>query len=102
DLEKPANGSAKAAAVASCAWFAVTLVAGCQRVASPPEPPPPTVSISQPVHRQVPDWDDYAGRFEAVESVEVRPRVSGLLESVNFRDGENVRKGQLLFVIDPR
>jgi RND family efflux transporter MFP subunit len=99
-LKKPANGSVKAAAVGLCAGFA--MLAGCQRAAAPPEPPPPTVSVAQPVHRQVPDWDDYAGRFEAVESVEVRPRVSGLLESVNFRDGENVRKGQLLFVIDPR
>jgi RND family efflux transporter MFP subunit len=78
------------------------MLAGCHKVASVSDPPPPTVTVAHPVHRQVPDWDDYAGRFEAVESVEVRPRVSGLLESVNFRDGENVKKGQLLFVIDPR
>ncbi len=55
-----------------------------------------------PVVRDVTDWDDYAGRFEAVDAVEVRPRVSGMLESVHFRDGQNVKKGQLLFTIDPR
>lgn len=58
--------------------------------------------MAAPIVRQVTDWDDYAGRFEAVDSVEVRPRVSGLLQSVHFRDGQNVRKGQLLFTIDPR
>jgi RND family efflux transporter MFP subunit len=48
------------------------------------------------------DWDDYIGRFEAVKSVEVRPRVSGYVKSLNFRDGEFARAGDLLFVIDPR
>jgi RND family efflux transporter MFP subunit len=48
------------------------------------------------------DWDDYVGRFIAVNSVDVRPRVSGYLQSVGFRDGQIVRKGQVLFVIDPR
>ena len=60
------------------------------------------MTVAAPIVRQVTDWDDYAGRFEAVDSVEVRPRVSGLLQSVHFRDGQNVRKGQLLFTIDPR
>ncbi len=48
------------------------------------------------------EWDDYSGRFAALENVEVRARVGGFLNSVHFRDGEMVRKGQLLFVIDPR
>jgi RND family efflux transporter MFP subunit len=60
------------------------------------------VKVAAPIVREVTDWDDYAGRFEAVDSVEIRPRVSGLLEAVHFRDGQNVRKGQLLFTIDPR
>jgi RND family efflux transporter MFP subunit len=94
-------GDWKVAAVGLCAGLAL-LAAGCHRAAPVSESPPPTVTVAHPVQRQVIDWDDYAGRFEAVDSVEVRPRVSGLLESVNFRDGENVRKGQLLFVIDPR
>ncbi|HEU4623220.1 MAG TPA: efflux RND transporter periplasmic adaptor subunit [Steroidobacteraceae bacterium] len=77
------------------------LVAGCGKKA-PPEEPPPTVLVAQPLVREVRDWDDYAGRFEAVESVEVRPRVSGMLQAVHFRDGQTVKKGQLLFTIDPR
>lgn len=63
---------------------------------------PPPVTVAKPLAREIVDWDDYVGRFEAVEQVEVRPRVSGYLQSVNFRDGEIVQRGQLLFVIDPR
>lgn len=65
-------------------------------------PPPPPVSVSAPVQRQVVDWDEFVGRFEAIQQVEVRPRVSGYVERVAFRDGDIVKKGQLLFVIDPR
>jgi len=79
----------------------LALAAGCARQA-PPAQSLPTVLVAEPVQKQVTEWDDYAGRFEAVESVEVRPRVSGLLQSVNFRDGQKVTRGQLLFVIDPR
>lgn len=55
-----------------------------------------------PLKRQVVDWDDYVGRFEAVQDVEIRPRISGTVESVNFREGVEVAKGQVLFTIDPR
>jgi multidrug efflux pump subunit AcrA (membrane-fusion protein) len=82
--------------ILGCAWLA-----GCSK-AAPPAEPAPTVLVSQPLQREVTDWDDYAGRFEAVDAVEVRPRVSGLLQSVHFTDGQDVKKGQLLFVIDPR
>lgn len=68
----------------------------------PPAPPPPNVTVAHPLSRQVVDWDDYLGQFEAENSVDVRPRVSGYLESVGFKDGDLVRKGQVLFVIDPR
>lgn len=54
------------------------------------------------LQRPITDWDDYVGRFEAVDTVDVRPRVSGYLQAIAFRDGDDVRKGQLLFVIDPR
>jgi RND family efflux transporter MFP subunit len=60
------------------------------------------VTVSQPVVRNVIEWDEYTGRLEAVESVEVRARVSGYLQSVHFTDGAVVKKGALLFVIDPR
>lgn len=66
-----------------------------------PQGPPP-VTVAKPMQRSIVDWDDYVGRFEAVDTVEIRPRVSGYIQSVEFRDGQIVRKGQLLFVIDPR
>jgi RND family efflux transporter MFP subunit len=77
------------------------LLGGCEE----PEPrteAPPTVQVATPLARQVSDWDDYSGRFEAVDTVEIRPRVSGAIQSVHFEDGQLLQKGQLLFVIDPR
>src|SRR5580692_3423560 len=65
-------------------------------------PPPPSVVVAHPLSRTVVDWDDFLGQFEAVNSVDVRPRVSGYLQSVGFKDGDMVRKGQVLFLIDPR
>jgi len=76
------------------------IVHGC--AAKKPAPAAPRVIVSQPLERRVSDWDDYVGQFQAVSTVQVRPRVSGYVESVGFRDGEVVRKGQVLFVIDPR
>ncbi len=64
--------------------------------------PPPPVTVANPLVKPIVDWDDYTGRFEAKQSVEVRPRVSGYVKSINFRDGEFARAGDLLFVIDPR
>ncbi|HEU0310043.1 MAG TPA: efflux RND transporter periplasmic adaptor subunit [Sphingomicrobium sp.] len=65
-------------------------------------PPMPTVTVAAPLERNVNQWDDYVGRFEASRSVEVRPRVSGQVVAVHFTDGAIVRQGQLLFTIDPR
>jgi RND family efflux transporter MFP subunit len=79
----------------------LTLVSGCepkQQVA----PPPPEVSVVQPVLKEVTEWDDFTGRLEPIKSVEVRPRVSGWLDSIHFKDGQVVKAGDLLFVIDPR
>lgn len=69
---------------------------------TPPPPPPPAVTVSAPVVKDVVDWDEYVGRFEAVQSVEVRPRATGYLSGVHFRDGQMVQKGQLLFTVDAR
>jgi membrane fusion protein, multidrug efflux system len=63
---------------------------------------PPTVTVAQPVKRTVTDWDEFTGRFEAIEEVQVRPRVGGYVTSVEFKDGDMVRKGDLLYVIDSR
>jgi RND family efflux transporter MFP subunit len=78
------------------------LTLGCQGGAQAPASPPPAVTVAKPLAKTVTDWDEYTGRLEAVEMVEVRARVSGYLQSVNFKDGAIVNKGDLLFVIDPR
>src|SRR5437868_5725538 len=79
------------------------LFAGCNKPAGGPPPrPAPAVTANQPVQRETVDWDEYPGRLDAVEMVEVRARVNGYLQSVNFKDGAEVKKGDLLFVIDPR
>ena len=65
-------------------------------------PPAPTVTVAKPLVKEIEEWSDFTGQFEARESVEVRARVSGYLESVNVTDGQLVKKGDLLFVIDPR
>jgi len=65
-------------------------------------PPQAVVTVARPLSRMVTDWDDYVGRFEASQAVEVRPRVSGQLVGIHFRDGDIVQRGQLLFTIDPR
>jgi RND family efflux transporter MFP subunit len=63
---------------------------------------PPPVTVAAPVVREMTEWEDFTGQFTAVEQVEVRARVSGYLQSINFKDGQMVEKGDLLFVIDPR
>jgi multidrug efflux system membrane fusion protein len=72
----------------------------------PPPPPaaaaPPPVTVAQPTKRTVTDWDEFTGRFEAMEEVQVRARVGGFVTSVEFRDGAFVRAGDLLYVIDSR
>lgn len=80
----------------------IVLLPGCKSDAQAPAPPPPTVSVAQPLSKAVTDWDEFTGRLEAVQTVEVRARVSGYLQSVHFKDGAIVNKGDLLFVIDPR
>src|SRR5580658_2659641 len=78
-----------------------TLAAACGARQAPP-PQPPLVLVAQPLQRQVVDWDDFVGQFESPSSVEVRPRVSGYVTAVGFKDGQGVAKGQLLFQIDAR
>ncbi len=80
----------------------VTGLAGCRTADQSAAPPPPTVSVSPVLFRTLRQWDDFTGTLEAVQSVEVRPRVSGYIDAVGFAEGARVRKGQLLFQIDPR
>lgn len=80
----------------------VLALAGCGPRGGSPAPPPPVVTVAAPLERSVVDWDEYIGRFEAPQDVELRPRVSGQIDRVLFADGQNVRQGQALFIIDPR
>lgn len=91
------------AGLAAVALVASLLSAGCDRTAAQPaDPPPPKVTVAQVIARDVTEWDEFTGRLEAVNTVEVRPRVSGYVASARFREGAIVRKGDLLFQIDAR
>jgi membrane fusion protein, multidrug efflux system len=65
-------------------------------------PPPPPVTVASPLQKVITEWDEYTGRFVAMATVEVRARVSGFIDSIHFKDGQIVKQGDLLFVIDPR
>jgi RND family efflux transporter MFP subunit len=84
--------------VATCALSGIS---GCGQ--SPqPQAAPPVVTVALPLAEKITDWDEYTGRIEPVETVEVRARVSGFLQSIHFDEGGTVAEGDLLFVIDPR
>jgi len=84
------------------AVIAAILLAGCDNKPAGGAPPPPTVTVSQPLKKTITEWDEYTGRFAALATVEVRARVSGFIDSIHFKDGQVVKQGDLLFVIDPR
>ena len=92
--------------LATAALAAVLTLSGCagdaaaQHAAVPP--PAPQVTVARVIARTVTDSETFSGRFSAVDHVDIRPRVSGYISSVNFVDGTVVHKGQVLFVIDPR
>src|SRR6267143_6149275 len=77
-------------------------LAGCGRSAAAPPPPAPPVTVAPVEERQLVEWDEFTGRTEPVDAVEVRPRVSGYVQQVRFQSGQLVKKGEVLFVIDPR
>ena len=78
------------------------LLASCGEDQKAAAPPPPVVTVAHPTRRTVIDMDEYVGRFVAVNSVEIRARVSGYLDEVHFTDGQMVKQGDLLFSIDKR
>lgn len=87
------------------AGLAVQIVlAGCnsQAATDAGAPPPPDVSVAQVISRSVHQWDEFTGHVSAVKTVELRPRVSGYVQHVAYAEGQAVRKGDLLFVVDPR
>jgi RND family efflux transporter MFP subunit len=77
-------------------------LAGCGQSQQQSAAPPPAVTVANPVQRTVVDQDEYVGRFVAVESVEIRSRLSGYLSEIHFTDGQMVKQGDLLFSIDRR
>src|SRR5499427_2353171 len=84
---------------------AVAVLAACSQAAEQhggPPPGPPPVSVAAAIEKQIIETDEFPGRIEAVEQVEVRARINGYIQSVNFRPGAEVKKGDLLFLIDPR
>jgi multidrug efflux pump subunit AcrA (membrane-fusion protein) len=82
--------------------YSSALFSGCEKKNVAVVLPPPVVTTTAALQQKVQNWDDYTGRLSAMGSVEVRPRVSGYITEVKFNDGDLVKKGQILFVIDPR
>ena len=92
---------AAAAAAAGLYWYQRAGSGGAAPPASAAMPPP-EVTVATPLQHEVVEWDEYTGQFSAVDFVEMRPRVSGYIESVHFKDGQLVKAGDLLYIIDPR
>ncbi|MFC3286137.1 efflux RND transporter periplasmic adaptor subunit [Litchfieldella rifensis] len=90
--------------LAIAVFLGFVLLTGCDTQAdgAQQQPPPPEVSVAEVVVKDVRFWDEYTGHIEAVETVELRPRVSGYIERINYTEGQVVDKGDVLFVIDQR
>ena len=87
------------------AALTVSALTGCNQhaeTAPAAQPAPPTVTVAPVTEKHVTEWREFTGRTEAVETVEVRPRVSGHIQEVHFQSGQLVKKGDILFTIDPR
>ena len=83
--------------------FAAHALAACDnKPAVQSTPALPAVTVSRPLQQRITEWDEYTGRFVAVKTVEVRPRVSGFIDAIHFKDGQIVKQGDPLFTIDPR
>ncbi|MEY2489727.1 MAG: hypothetical protein QOC70_1669 [Verrucomicrobiota bacterium] len=81
--------------------LSILLTAGCKKNSAPQQGPLP-VNVVTVIEKEVKEWDEFTGRLEAVESVEIRPRVSGYITEIHFEAGAILKKGDLLYVIDPR
>jgi multidrug efflux system membrane fusion protein len=83
--------------------LAPQLLTGCDnKPAASSGPGLPAVTVSRPVQQKITEWDEYTGRFVAVKTVEIHARVSGFIDSIHFKDGQIIKQGDLLFIIDPR
>src|SRR5262249_10884068 len=97
----PSRWSDVAMAFATVFLCCCASLSGCHGEAPAPAGPPEVLTATV-VTKRITEWDEYTGRFEAVDSVEVRPRASGYIDEVKFREGQIVAKDQVLVVIDPR
>src|ERR1700704_4655112 len=86
----------------ACAGAVAVWVGGSRQPATIPQPAAVQVVVTTPIKKSIVEWDEYVGRFDAVDFVEVRARVSGYLQSIHFEEGQIVNEGDLLFIIDPR
>jgi multidrug efflux system membrane fusion protein len=82
--------------------LALSALVACGRSQAPAQPPPPKVGVATVIYKPVAQWDEFTGRVAAVDAVELRPRVGGYIDKVNFAEGQEVAKGDVLFAIDPR
>ena len=80
----------------------LALVTGCSQSVAQQGPPAPSVTVAPVERKEIVEWDEFTGHTAPVESVEVRPRVSGYIQEVRFQSGQLVKKGDILFVVDPR
>ncbi|MGO4221476.1 efflux RND transporter periplasmic adaptor subunit [Lysobacter sp. TAF61] len=101
-LARSTSGVPVLALAASLLVAAVVTACSSQAEPGAAMPPPPEVSVAQVLSKQVSEWDDFTGRVTAIETVDLRPRVSGYVERVAYQEGQEVKKGDLLFVIDQR
>lgn len=86
----------------SAVWALAAVIFAAISIPAAAQQGPMPVTVAKPLIKKITEWDEYTGRFEATNRVEIRARVSGFLESIHFKDGDLVNKGDLLFVIDPR
>ena len=100
----PRFPTARRVVLASFSALAIAVLAACSggHAEEAGMPPPPEVNAAPVLVKQVNQWDEFSGRVEAVQNVELRPRVSGYIDKVNYVEGQEVKKGDVLFTIDPR
>jgi multidrug efflux system membrane fusion protein len=104
-MPSPANQSLPRGLARGFLILSVMFLAACGHGGGAPQggmPPPPQVNVAQVVQKEVSQWDEFTGRIEAVDKVEIRPRVTGYLDKVGFVEGSEVKKGDVLFEIDER
>src|SRR3981189_324372 len=95
--------SLRAGLSAIASVFRATAMTACSNSqAEAPPSPPPEVDVAQVVTKSVRQWDEFTGRIAAIGAVDIRPRVSGYIDRIAFKEGDMVKAGDLLFVIDPR